>query len=122
MKEKDLLLLLQDFVEETGMFNHIKIHYTKHRPYKISVIKNIIIKGINLGLLEIFKNNESNKEKYQILNKVDSISAVNDDINWTRNIYEVVFIDTQKYLWILFGNEVGNKQTIPKEFREFIVD
>lgn len=123
MKKSDLLLLLQDFVEETGMLNYIRIHYTEYRPYKLEIIKNIVIKGINTDLFEVYKNLRNEKGLYysEKLDFNEAFLVINSDSFWyeEKEIYEVTFIDTPKYIEILFN---ANEPKIPDEFLEFIID
>jgi len=128
MKKKDLLLLLQDFVEENGMFNYIRIHYTEYRPYELDTIKKIVLKGLSTGLLEIDYSIKNLKKKTILNTKTLDLDAatavVSDDASWHErdDIYEVTFSDVNKYIWVLFGDEVGDEQRVPEEFIEFVID
>lgn len=119
MNKENLLLFLQDIVEQDGMFTYLRIQYTEYRPYSLEILKEIIVKGINTNLLEISK--DIKKGKWIYLELDNAIETVNDTDSWylETNIYEVTFIDTSKYIGILFNAE---EPKIPEEFLEFIID
>ena len=126
MKKEDLLLFLQDIVEQGGDFTFLYNFHGGKRKIPFNVMQDVIIHGLNNGIFELYQRNsdEKSKTRYIEIDKEKAILIVSDKKSWERwpDFYEVGFISPEKYLWILFGDEVGDKQKVPDEFLKFIVD
>lgn len=121
MTEKDLLSFLQDIWEEDGMFNYLKINYTKYRENDLDTIKEIIITGLETEDFNIYKCISENillsNNDFIKLELVESIEITKDQKSWEmeKNIYEVTFVSKDKWFNKLFVDK-----KIPNTFRKYI--
>ncbi|MEF9984720.1 MAG: hypothetical protein RR710_09300 [Oscillospiraceae bacterium] len=117
MSEKYLLDLLQDIWEEDGMFNYLKVNYVKHSKKSLSYIQNIIIIGLKYGVFEMYKCTSKNKllkiEDFKKIHTDKALEIVKNQEAWEQDeiIYEVIFVDKDKWF-----NDLFNVKVIPKIF------